>query len=425
MRFIFIVQRVLNKFLGTDVRYLATGSFWLSLNKITNIVVALLLSVAYARYISKDTYGAYRYIVSFIGMFGIFAVPGMGTTIIRSIARGYAGTFKYAAATIFLFSWGISFSCVAAAMYFYLQGVFALSAGFFLAAFLVPFSEGLGAWRSYYTGTKQFQKGMLFSSTTQLLYGAGMLGGIVGITLYEFSNTAALALLVGIYLAAHAIPNIILTRRVWNMIPSSWPKDPEAPRYGLHLSISEMPSTIATYVDSLLLFSLLGAESLAVFSFAFAPVEQLKSLLGTAGTVSMPKIAAKTATPEARAALRSSLPKKLFRASLLTAAAVGAYIVAAPLLFDILFPQYAQAVPFTQVLALSLILFPLGMFGTALKAEGNMKKIYTFSVGTPVVQILAALILIPLFGVWGAIWARVGERLFNLALLTYLYYKKG
>ncbi|TSC79480.1 MAG: polysaccharide biosynthesis protein [Parcubacteria group bacterium Gr01-1014_29] len=421
MRFISILQRALSKFLGTDVRYLAAGSFWLSLNKVTNIIVALLISVAYARYISKDTYGTYRYIVSFIGMFGIFAVPGMGTTIIRSIARGYAGTFKYAAATMFLFSWGISFSCVAAAIYFHLQGVFALSVGFFLAAFLVPFSEGLGAWRSYYTGTKQFQKGMIFSSATQLLYGVVMLGGIAGITLYQFSNIAALGLLVGIYLTAHAVPNIILTRRVWNRIPSSLPKDPQAPRYGIHLSVSEIPSIVATYVDSLLLFSLLGAESLAVFSFAFAPVEQLKSIIGTAGTVSMPKIAEKTATPQARAALRSSLPKKLFRASLFTAGAVGAYVLAAPLLFDILFPQYTQAVPFTQVLALSLISLPLSMFGTTLKAEGNLKKIYIFSIGAPLVQILAMFILIPVFGIWGAVWARVGGRLFNHALLTYLY----
>mgnify|MGYP001558291574 FL=1 len=97
--------------------------------------------------------------------------------------------------------------------------------------------------------------------------------------------------------------------------------------------------------------------------------------------------------------------------------------MAAPLLFRILFPQYIQAVPYTQVLALSLALFPLGVFGTALKAEGNMKKIYVFSIVTPFIQIAATLILIPIFGVWGAIWARVGERFFHHALLTYLYYK--
>ena len=423
MRFITILQRALSKFLGTDVRYLATGSFWLSLNKVTNIVAAFLLSVVYARYISKDTYGTYRYILSFIGAFGIFAIPGMGTAVIRSIARGYTGAFKQAATTIFLFSWGISFSCVAAAIYFYLQGTFPIAIGFLLAALFAPFSEGLGAWRNYYTGTKQFQKGMIFSSATQLFYGGTMLIGITGAVLYGYSHTVTLALLVGIYLAAHAVPNIILTRRVWNTISPSSPKDPETFRYGIHLSISEIPSIAAAYIDSLLLFSLLGAESLAIFSFAFAPVEQLKSIFGTAATVSMPKIAAKTASPKTKAVLHSSLPKKLFRASFLTAIAVGTYIVAAPLLFRILFPQYIQAVPYTQVLALSLALFPLGVFGTALKAEGNMKKIYVFSIVTPFIQIAATLILIPIFGVWGAIWARVGERFFHHALLTYLYYK--
>ena len=83
-----------------------------------------------------------------------------------------------------------------------------------------------------------------------------------------------------------------------------------------------------------------------------------------------------------------------------------------------------EAVRYTQVFALSMVLFPLSVFGTALKAEGNIKKIYIFSIGEPLVQILAIITLVPLYGLWGAIAARVGGRLLNMTLQTYLYMKK-
>lgn len=236
--------------------------------------------------------------------------------------------------------------------------------------------------------------------------------------------STSLVLLIGMYLGTHALLNIIFSWNVWRSIPPDAYSDPAAIRYGFHLSVSEIPSIVATYLDSLLLYSFLGPSALAIYSFALAPVEQLKSVFDTAATVSMPKLATKVTTPEDRRLVRAMLPSKLYRASLLTGTAVLAYILAAPFLFRFLFPQYADAVPYTQIFALSLILFPLGIFGTALKAEGAMKEIYMFSIGAPVIQILVLLILIPLYGLWGAIFARLGSRIFHHALLAFLYLRR-
>lgn len=424
MRITSIPQRLLNKFLGTDVRYLAIGSFWLSLNKAVNIGVALLLSVLYARYLSKDTYGSYRYILSFVGIFGICAIPGMGTAVIRSMARGMLGSFRTASGTIFLFSFGISFACALTALYFFYTGNMPLAAGFFSASILVPLSEGLGAWRTYYTATRLFHKGTTLSSVVQLAYGAGMIGMVAVIVSFHLSMHATIALLTATYLAMHAIPNIILTRRILRSIPPDAPRDPSMLSYGFRLSAAEIPSTIATYLDSVVLYTFLGPAALAVYSFATAPVEQIKSIFGTTATVSMPKLAEKTATAETTTALKKTLPPKLIRACLFTTGAVAVYILLAPFLFQLLFPAYSEAVPYTQVFALSLALFPLGVFGTALKAEGDMKKIYIFSIGDPLIQIAAIAVLVPLYGIGGAIAARVGGRIFHQLLLTYLYIKK-
>ncbi|MEK7173830.1 MAG: hypothetical protein AAB710_01975, partial [Patescibacteria group bacterium] len=67
----------LTRFLQTDVRYLARSTAWLSMGSVIGTTVAFILSLAYARYISKDVYGSYRFILSVIGMAGIFSLPGM------------------------------------------------------------------------------------------------------------------------------------------------------------------------------------------------------------------------------------------------------------------------------------------------------------------------------------------------------------
>lgn len=420
-----MIQKTLGTFLRTDVQYLVKGSFWLSLNKIVNIGVALVLSMLYARYISKDVYGSYRYIMTVIGICGICALPGMGTAVIRSMARGFFGSFRTASVTIFLFSFGISIACAGAAFYFSFIGNTVLAIGFFSASLLVPFSEGLGTWRTYFTATKTFHKGTLLSSGIQIAYGVSMIGIISILAIFPLTAPLMVCLLVSTYLLTHAIPNILLTRRVLKTIPPDAPHDPDSLKYGFHLSALEIPSTIATYLDSVMLYMFLGPSALAIYSFALAPVDHLKSLFGTTATVSMPKLAEKTSNSEASSILQKTLPGKLFRASIFTALVIIFYILAAPFLFQILFPNYIEAVPYTQVFAVSLAFFPLSVFGTALKAEGNIKKIYVYSIGEPLIQIAAILILVPLYGLWGAIAARVGGRLLTQALQTYLYVKNN
>ena len=61
------------------------------------------------------------------------------------------------------------------------------------------------------------------------------------------------------------------------------------------------------------------------------------------------------------------------------------------------------------------------MFNVALKAEGNVSKIYTYNIIAPVIQIMALVLLIPTFGLWGAIIGRSLGRLVNLFMPFLLF----
>lgn len=413
----------LERFLKTDIRYLARSSAWLSAGSVIGTLVAFGLSLLYARYIPKDAYGSYRFILSAIGMAGIFSLPGMGTAIIRSAARGYEGTFRKGSFIIFLSSFGISVIGLVTALYHIIKGNTAVAYGLAAASLFVPFAEGLGNWRGYLDGKREFKKKTFYNTLVHVSYGVIMTGTIAAIYLFEFSLVSSVLLLVFAYFFSHGFPNIVFHRMIIQRIPKNAPQEESAIQYGVHLSLSTAPSTLAAYIDSVLLYAYLGPTALAVYSFAIAIPEQMKSFMGNAATVVFPKLAAYTHIPASGSvSLQSTLPSKLFRASIMTSILVFGYVITAPFVYTVFFPRYIDSIVYSQVFALSLILFPFGVFGDALKAEGNMKKIYLHSIGSPILQILALAILIPFFGLWGAVIGRVIGRFLN-HILAYVLFK--
>lgn len=403
---------VLQHFLRTDIQYLASGSFWLGIGRVFGALVAFGLSILYARYLPKELYGDYRYVLSVLGALGIFALPGVATVITRGVARGFEGTFRRGSFLIFLSSFGVMLGGFGIAAWFFWHGNPVLGWGFIVASFFTPFAEGLGNWRAYFDGRRQFYKKTIWNIGAQFFYGASMAGAVGVVFFFSLSSWQNLIVLLGMSVVGHALPNTIAYLAALRRVPREAPSEQGAIRYGVYLSALDVPSTVVMYLDGILLHAFLGPAALAVYSFAIAAPEQLKGLMSTAATAAFPKISQRTDTLEARQAIKKTLPSKLWRSSALTAGIVAAYILAAPFLFRIFFPQYLEAVPFSQVFALSLVLFPFGLFGAALKAEGNLKKIYAYQTAAPLIQIILLFLLIPFFGLWGAVAARLLGRLF-------------
>src|SRR3989344_3611253 len=155
--------KTLERFLQVDATYLAGGSFWLILGKGVNMFVALLLSVIYARYLLKETYGDYRYVLSIFGMLGIFALPGLATAINRSVARGHERTFVKGARIILLSSFSITLIGIGIGLVFLSGGRPELAYSFFAVSAIIPFTESFGIWRGYYDGERKFKEKTFFN----------------------------------------------------------------------------------------------------------------------------------------------------------------------------------------------------------------------------------------------------------------------
>jgi len=416
--------RPFERFFHTDVKYLAEGSFWLTTGRVVSAGISFILSLLYARYLIPEAYGAYRYVLSMIGAFGIFALPGVGTVMIRSVARGYDGSYRKGAFLIFFSSFGISIAAWCAAAWFFIRGDNALALAFIAGGFFVPFAEGLGHWRAYFEGKKLFREKTFYNIVASFFYGIIMASAIGFIAYMEMSFLWAAAILVGSYFLGQAIPNSIAFVSTLRRLPSIQPEERGSLQYGFHLSLLKIPSTLANYLDGILLYMFLGPAALAVYSFAIALPEQIKSIFAVTASVAFPKLSLKSMTGEERLQLHETLPGKILRSILVTGVVVVAYIVVAPFLYRIFFPAYIDSIVFSQVFALSLILFPLAIFGSAIQAEGNLRDVYLYEISTPLFQIVLLAILITLFGIWGAVIGRVVGRLAGHMIAMFLYMRR-
>lgn len=410
-----------DRFLRTDTSYLARGSFWQLIGQFAGLAIAFLLSILYAQFLSKEIYGSYRYIISILGIMNIFALSDMSTTIVRSIARGFDGTFRKAMKIVFLSSLAIPLAGAGIAFFFIRQGSPGIAIGILFASLLAPFSEGLSHWRAYYNGMREFQKKTMRTLIVHATTGITMTGTVLFLFATSPGASYAIVLLTVAALFSQAAPNIVFFLRILRRIPKDAPVEPGSIAYGIHSSVATIPSTIAFSIDSILLHAFLGPAALAVYAFAIVMPEQIKAFAVSITEVAFPKIAHKMADPEQHRALQCTLVPKIWRAMIGTAALVALYIAAAPFIYHLFFPQYADAIPFTRVYALPLILLPFSVLDKTLKAEGNIKKIYFFNISSPVIQIGALALLIPLFGIWGAIAGRMIGRILNYILLFILF----
>jgi O-antigen/teichoic acid export membrane protein len=110
--------------------------------------------------------------------------------------------------------------------------------------------------------------------------------------------------------------------------------------------------------------------------------------------------------------------RKIALLTLGIAALIGTYIVFAPLLFKLFFPIYMDAIPYTRWYALSILFAGIPpVLVSALTAHKKTKALYVSTNAPSIVLIVALLVLVPQFGLGGAIAAQIVFRLSN-ALIT-------
>lgn len=402
-----------SRLVGVDLVYFGSGTFWLAVGQVASTVSAFVLSVVFANMVPIETYGSYKYVLSIAGMFSVFTLPGTVTAVTRSVARGEDGVVRATTRARTVTSLVGTCAALVGAGYYYAGGDMTLALSLTCIALTLPIFDTFTLYNAYWAGKREFQTQTgyhilsLILSTPLLIAVLALTDNLVYILIGYFIPLAAIRY--GIYrrVTAHLAPHDAT----------------ETIRYGTHLSLMSILSVAASNADKFLLWHLLGPTQVAIYAFAIAIPEQLKGPLRGVGDLLLPKFSNMSHAYVQKTLWSTWKKTALYAIGLVLVTA--AYVLVAPYIFDLFFPQYADSVRYSQMYALSLVsaigIIPL----TLLAAQKKTVAQYVLNTAQPALQIGLLIMLIPTHGILGAVAALLITRMlmlvFTIVLTMYAF----
>ncbi len=404
---IYSLLRKSEQYLKTDMVYLTHGGFWLTLWQTSTALSSLAIAVAFAYLLPKEVFGNYKYILSLAAIAGSLSLTGLGGAVTQAVAQGFEQTLS--AAFRANFRWGMfvtATSWVMAAYYFINENNTIATALFFIGIIL-PFLNNFLLYGAFLSGKKYFKENALKGIVL------GIVPAVAVISTFFITNNAAFLAIIFLFSSA-VVAGLFyfLTVRTHRPVGGVSLK---ALSYGKHASVMGVVGVVAVQIESVLIFHYLGAAELAAYALALAFPQHIWNLFRNVSTLALPKFSEKSFV-----GVKFPLTRKIFTLSLAAGIITALYVFLAPLLFEILFPQYTESVLLSQVLSISLLGIASVIPLTALQASLKKKRMYAYTFVSNVFHIVVALISIPIWGLWGAVAAYIAARLFSLALSIFL-----
>jgi O-antigen/teichoic acid export membrane protein len=382
------------KYTKTDMVYLAKNSFWLNTNTIVATLLAFLLSVLFSRYISKDIYGTYQFLISIGSIIASLTLVGMNNAVTQAVARGFDGTVKTSVKEQFRFAVIPTIVGLAISFYYIIYSNYTLSISIAIIALILPISNSFNTWSAFLYGKKNFKSLFLFNQIINFFYYGGLIIAI-------FFTPYVLPLIITNFLL-NLLGNFVAYFIIIKKYHIQEESDPEALKYGKKLSLSSIIPMIALSIDNIIVFHFFGASQLAIYIFASIVPERLGGLLRPISAVALPKFSIKNYDE-----IKLLIPKKIKQLFGLSLFSGILYILLAPIIYKIFFPAYSTSIIYSQVYTIAIILSTTASLSTTALLAVRSKHIFTLNIINPILNIGAMLISVYFFGFWGVIYGRI------------------
>jgi O-antigen/teichoic acid export membrane protein len=413
------------RYTKTDMRYILKNASYFFWKKGFLAVVSLISSMILARTISQSMFGQYKFLVSVVDVLALATLAGMESSLLIAASKKFSvHHLKTMIHTRMYFGLAGSAVAITGSIYYGIAGDITLMLGLLLGAIAIPLFDPYGSFVSILSGIKDFRTQSIYATYKNTL-------PIVAVFLSSFFIKQGLILFIIFFAVAIITRSVLLQKTVdryrkklSDATNTSIEKTKELISYGKFLTVVSLLPRISIYVDKLVIFPTLGAKELAIFLFASIPIDQLKSLFDIIVSIAKPKFA-ESADP------KEQNKKFLYKYILLlvvTIVGIGVYILIAPYAFALLFPQYQEAVIYSQIMALSLISGPSKLIVALLEMRGYKKHLLGYNMLNGSIGITITVGLTLLYGLWGAAIAKVATRIFasiiSVAQLQYIIYKQ-
>lgn len=387
------------------------GSFWLGLEKVLLGLKGLALALLSTNLLSPEIYGSYQYILSLLGLFAVTSLPGMGTAIVRAEAQQRNETLARSISAMLLWSLLGSIGLLFLAVQNTLANHQEVAQAMFGIAILFPLYTVAPTWRYVFLGRelykRSFQASLWIESVSLIttiiaIIVSGKLGalllGSIGV-----STVMAMILILPLYKTSR---RQLSTQKLESDI-----------KYGKNLSSSYAVVAATNFLDKVLVGHFLGLTELATYSVASMIPEQLKAILSVSSTTLLPHFSKQEYDDSAK--------KRLLRwfvvATGILSLGIAAYCAVSPHIFAFAFRQYLSAVPYNQLLALGLLAIPLQTLDSFFRGQQAEQVILKSTLFTSITSLVLQAVLVPSFGIWGAVAARLGGQFGNALVLLHYF----
>jgi O-antigen/teichoic acid export membrane protein len=382
-------------------------------SQIVSFITTILLASAFANFVSQESYGTYKYFLTLISLFSIFTLTGMNTAINRSVGHGAESNVYLGLKT--KIKWGVIGSIISliTSIYYLLQGNTEFSVILLIISFFIPFNDSFTAYQAYLSGKKLFKIVSINNIQIKIISTV--------VLLFALFYTDKIWILVAAFIVPSTLLNGIYLYFNLKKYP---PKDTSIDTNlsdGIHLSIMGGLGVITGSLQGIALWHFLGPVGLAIYSFAMAPIEQIRPFLRFSEALFLPKIAKDSWT-------LPSFPnflKKLLPFVLTITVGVFFYIITIPYVFKILFPTYVESIIYSQVLSVSLIFTAITIVTyTILKAKKEIKALYFLNTVNVVSDIIMVIPATYFFGIYGLIFSIILQKILTVISVFVILFKK-
>ncbi|MBU0981949.1 oligosaccharide flippase family protein [Patescibacteria group bacterium] len=401
----------LGKKIGIDLNYFIKNGFFLFLDDGVNVVMVFLLSLAFANFLSPETYGRYSFITAALAMITAFSLPKMQTAITAAISQNRDAIFIPAIKTVLKWAAFGGLILIIIALYeLVFEKDIEMTQAFVITAILWPFASASNYFKAYYCGKQKFKTFTIISiSLTVLMNGALILASYLN---------ASILILIAVFLGAQIILKGFWTLLIASKTPQNKTTDFKKDlQFGIQMSFVELLPQISHYGDKIIIGFFLDFRSLAIYTFAILITEQIKFLLKNIFMLALPRYSSKSEQE-----VKKRIPVHFVYILIITALTVLAFIAVCPWIYKFFFPQYKDSIPYAQVLAISLLFMPGKTFSTAMESHYKKTALFIFNTILPIQKIAFMLVLIPTFHLWGAVLSLALSRLVELIVSPLLFY---
>lgn len=402
----------LTTLLHLDVRFYGRSFTLMSLGHASAVARGVATTFLMARWLPRTTMGEFRYVLALFGVAGIFSMTGLNASVIRGVAKGDFAVARAAMKRIAVIAPLGSIFLALAALERYSKGETSVALGLAVSAAVFPFYSLCGMYGAILTGKEQIRRLVTLAVANNLLFAACFFIVIL--------NTKLLIPVLIAYFGFDVLFRGILTLREMRVLPKTGSVG-EHLRLGSHLSAIGVFQTIAAQLDQILIQRFFGYGSLANYSVAMLIPEQIKDFVNSMGGVILRRF---SRHGQSEAIVRQTR-RHFWTVFWLSAAAIAAYAIAAPIFLPWLFPQYANQVLPSLVYSLGLLAMPSIVGLNFFQAHNQIRTLWRFYVVNTVLQIGTNVLLIPAFGGWGAILSKTVTRLASIPFSYPIHIKHG